>query len=103
MTTFYHHIFFRAEVPKTHLREMKTIFPDLTSIEDLFIVPTCQRAKLDLVNTGEEVEKEKDALLESFVSWAQIVCDRLSKAGYWCDFIDPCSGLPVCCFASSPT
>lgn len=30
----------------------------------LLIVPTCQHSKMDLVQTGEAVEEEKDALLE---------------------------------------
>lgn len=30
----------------------------------LLIVPTCQHSKMDLVQTGEAVEAEKDALLE---------------------------------------
>ena len=31
----------------------------------LLIVPTCQHSKMDLVQTGEVVEEEKDALLEN--------------------------------------
>jgi hypothetical protein len=62
---------------------------------DLLVVPTCQRSEVDLVTTGEKADDEKDRLLESFVEWAVAVCGRLSSAGYWCDYIDPCSGLPV--------
>lgn len=32
-----------------------------------------------------------------FMDWARGVCDRLAAAGHWCDYIDPCSGLPVRC------
>ena len=84
-----------AAVPKTHRREVQAIFPDLDGIERVTIVPTCQHAALSLLNTGERVDTEKDALLETFCAWAAAVCDRLAAAGHWCDYIDPCSGLPV--------
>jgi hypothetical protein len=70
------------------------IFPDIDQ-EGLLIVPTCQRAAVDLVNTGVDVEDEKDVCLEKFMTWANAVCDHLKAKGLWCDFIDPCSGLPV--------
>ena len=28
------------------------------------------------------------------------VCEALRTKGYWADYIDPCSGLPVCSEAS---
>lgn len=37
----------------------------------LLVIPTCQHAQLDLVQTGEKVEEEKDRLLEN-VSTARI-------------------------------
>lgn len=37
-------------------------------LADLLIVPTCQRSKMDLVQTGEAVETEKDDLLEKVES-----------------------------------
>ena len=30
------------------------------------------------------------------MSFAQLVCKTLEAQGYWADYIDPCSGLPVC-------
>jgi len=30
-----------------------------------------------------------------FMSFAKPVCERLEAAGYWADYIDPCSGLPM--------
>ena len=35
--------------------------------EGLLILPTCQHAKMDLVQTGQAVEDEKDALLEKVI------------------------------------
>lgn len=61
----------------------------------MLLVPTCQHAAMDLVNWGARVAAEKDALLERFAAWAAAVCDALAAAGWWADFIDPCSGLAV--------
>lgn len=74
---------------------------------------------MDLVQTGEAVETEKDDLLEKveavhhlfymmsfpvltvrldmqFMEFAKGVCNKATDRGHWADYIDPCSGLPVC-------
>ncbi|GAB4816225.1 hypothetical protein N2152v2_003271 [Parachlorella kessleri] len=61
----------------------------------MLVIPTCQHATLDLVQRGEKVEAEKDRLLERFMSFAKPICEKLEAAGYWADYIDPCSGLPM--------
>jgi len=58
-------------------------------------IPTNQPAREDLVSVGPKVQEEKDRLLNAFMAFAQILCDALGKRGYWCDYIDPCSGLPM--------
>ena len=50
---------------------------------------------MDLVQTGENVDIEKDFCLERFVDFAKRVTDALRAGGYWCDYIDPCSGLSM--------
>lgn len=64
-------------------------------MEEILIVPTFQRSTLDLVKMGEAIEAEKDRLLMLFMKFAQQVCDHLQEQGYWADYIDPCSGLPM--------
>lgn len=64
-------------------------------MERLLIVPTCQKASLDLVACGEHVENEKDRLLNRFLEWAAAVQQKLTSAGHWADYCDPCSGLCV--------
>jgi S-methylmethionine-dependent homocysteine/selenocysteine methylase len=61
----------------------------------LLVVPTCQRARMDLVAWGDAVAAEKDTLLERFLRWGGAVRRRLGAGGWWADFVDPCSGLPV--------
>ena len=50
---------------------------------------------MELVQRGEDVEDEKDRLLERFMDFGAEVCKRLAAAGFWADYIDPCSGLPM--------
>ena len=38
--------------------------------------------------------KERDLCTKFFTLEATEVCERLKAQGYWCDFIDPSSGLP---------
>lgn len=65
---------------------------DLTG---LLIIPTSQHSVRDLVRVGEEIETEKDELLEKFVLFANTVCRQLIRHGYWADYLDPCSGLTM--------
>lgn len=58
-------------------------------------IPTNQRAREDLVATGSHIEAEKDRLLNLFFRVASEVCEKIRNMGYWADFIDPCSGLPM--------
>ena len=46
---------------------------------------------MDLVQTGENVDVEKDFCLERFIDFAKRVTDELQAKGY----IDPCSGLSM--------
>ncbi|GJP30001.1 hypothetical protein CLOM_g22026 [Closterium sp. NIES-68] len=80
--------------PRQYKQDMDSLFPG-QDVSKFLIVPTQQKARVDLVNTGEEVEKEKDRLLETFAVFASGLVDRLSHQGHFADYIDPCSGLPM--------
>lgn len=47
----------------------------------LLVIPTCQHAELDLVQTGENVEEEKDRLLENVRTGAEhlLTCINASQ------------------------
>ncbi|GBG66435.1 hypothetical protein CBR_g61478 [Chara braunii] len=70
------------------------MFPGIQT-DDLLLIPTCQNAAVDLIRLGDDVAQEKDRLLEVFVNWAKLVCDKLMARGYWCDYLDPAAGLPM--------
>jgi hypothetical protein len=93
-------------LPKNLQREFKHVFPE-ENLEfhnnnyrnepdcEYLAIPTNQRALMDLVVVGDAVELEKDRLLNVFMTFARGLCDSIRAAGYWADFIDPCSGLPM--------
>ena len=65
----------------------------------LLAIPTNQRAREDLVNIGDHIECEKDRLLNVFMQFGASLCEKLRSYGFWADYIDPCSGLPVSFFS----
>ena len=61
----------------------------------LLALPTNQRAREDLVAVGDHIEAEKDRLLNVFMEFGADICQKIRARGYWADYIDPCSGLPM--------
>jgi hypothetical protein len=57
-----------AACPSSIRREVASVFPGV-DIDTILIVPTCQRAVMDLVQVGDVVEVEKDKLLEQASHW----------------------------------
>mmetsp|Transcript_13356 Transcript_13356/g.33617 ORF Transcript_13356/g.33617 Transcript_13356/m.33617 type:complete len:190 (+) Transcript_13356:69-638(+) len=95
-------------LPKPLMREFKHVFGEKylrgesdgdVSMNDsdieILAIPTNQHARHDLVAVGDEIEAEKDRLLNCFLEFGEEVCGKIIAAGYWADYIDPCSGLPM--------
>ncbi|CAN0407137.1 unnamed protein product, partial [Ectocarpus fasciculatus] len=74
--------------------ELNHVFPD-KGPSMLRAVATMQHANMELARWGEDVEAEKDALLEKFLAFSAAVSEYLIREGHWADYIDPCSGLPM--------
>lgn len=79
---------FRA--PKILMRELDHVFSCLSNSASgpVLAVLTCQHSDTDLVKYGDEVDVEKDRLLEDFVEFAKEYCDRLINLGHWADYIE---------------
>ncbi|KAL7443433.1 hypothetical protein ACHAXM_012094 [Skeletonema potamos] len=89
-------------LPKPLLREFSHVFNNEhvnfgsnDSNLQLLAIPTNQRAREDLVAVGDHIETEKDRLLNVFLTFGKCICEQLRSQGYWADYIDPCSGLPM--------
>lgn len=82
--------------PRLMYRELTHVFPGLKSpFESIITIPTNQHSAMDLVKIGNKVELEKDRCLEVFMEFGKQLCTALRNQGFWADYIDPCSGLPM--------
>ena len=90
----------RSELSVTLAGALAPAGPLPRDLNGLLLVPCCLRAQLDLLGLGGAVAAEKDRCLAVFVQWAAGVRARL--AGRWCDWADPCSGLPAHTPSSAP-
>lgn len=79
---------------EAYKRELAFIFPTI-DLSNLIVCPTMQKTLYDMVTTGVDVESEKDKCLETFFKISKEICEELISKGYWADYIDPCSGLPM--------
>ncbi|PRP88110.1 methylmalonic aciduria and homocystinuria type D protein, mitochondrial-like [Planoprotostelium fungivorum] len=82
-----------AKSPDHLEKTFKQIFPNV-KLDPLWIVPTWQKASVDMSGFGEEVTEERDKFTDKFCLWAEQVCRNIIQKGFWADFIDPGSGIP---------
>ena len=83
------------ETRKAFQREVEFVLPGVSLENGLLALATMQRARFDLVQVGDDIEQEKDRLLETFMDFAKGLCDKLIAKGHFADYVDPCSGLPM--------
>uniref|UniRef100_A0A2K5RCP9 Metabolism of cobalamin associated D n=1 Tax=Cebus imitator TaxID=2715852 RepID=A0A2K5RCP9_CEBIM len=82
----------RVECAIIAARDFESLFPEVPNSK-LMILTVTQKTKHDMICWNEEVEIEREVLLEKFISGAKEICYALRPEEYWADFIDPSSGL----------
>ncbi len=89
--------------PRGLVRDLPTVFPGI-DLAGLHVIPTFQKASIELLHYGEKESLEKDRLLESFLQWASAVRDalRIRDPTAWVDATDPASGLAYFGTSGSP-
>lgn len=76
--------------------DFQTLFPGSQVMTgDFTVVSLCQRSDNDMSGWSEQVEVERESLIELYSETAKELCTVLRNSGFWADFIDPCSGKPV--------
>lgn len=105
-----------CSLPRSLLTDVRAVLPALSpevAAARLLIAPVCQRARLDLLGVGADVAAEKDRCLLRFVAFAAAArgallaraasaADAEPGGPAWCDYVDPCSGLPAHGAAAAP-
>jgi hypothetical protein len=83
------------DLPTTIRKDFKELFPERDLDQDnLTVITLSQHTENDMTGWSQEVEAEREQLLENFIAGASEICEALKKAGYWADFIEPSSGRP---------
>jgi len=83
------------ECPELVKKDFLDLFPDMNlRNRDLTVVTLSQKTLNDMSGWTEDVEVEREELIEQFIMVAEEICSALKKEHYWADFIDPCSGRP---------
>lgn len=82
------------DCPPNLRKDFKDLFPEcgIQDEENVTVMTLCQRTTQDMSAWSPDVEKEREDLLEHFIGSAEDICQVLTNAGYWADFIDPSSG-----------
>lgn len=70
-------------------RDLLAVFPHLRVHSEINVLIVLQDAGFDLFNRSDNLLK--DQCLENFFKISEMLTKEL--AGFWCDYIDPCSGL----------
>ncbi|KAJ8247113.1 hypothetical protein GJAV_G00258890 [Gymnothorax javanicus] len=78
--------------PELLKKDFESMFPEAPS-NSMTVVTVTQKTQNDMTTWCEEVDKERELMLDRFVTGAKEICFALRSAGFWADFIDPSSGL----------
>ncbi|XP_054064503.1 cobalamin trafficking protein CblD [Rissa tridactyla] len=78
--------------PELLRKDFESMFPEVNA-NRLTILTVTQKTKNDMTVWSQEVEDEREMLLENFINGAKEICYAICSEGYWADFIDPSSGL----------
>lgn len=83
------------DCPDLLKRDFQDLFPARNILGDpLTVITLTQKTENDMTYWSEDVDIEREELTGQFVMKARQICRALQEAGYWADFIDPCSGRP---------
>ncbi|XP_010077131.1 PREDICTED: methylmalonic aciduria and homocystinuria type D protein, mitochondrial [Pterocles gutturalis] len=78
--------------PELLRRDFQSMFPEVNT-NNLTVLTVSQKTKNDMTVWSQEVEDEREMLLENFINGAKEICYAIISEGYWADFVDPSSGL----------
>lgn len=83
------------ECPDLMKKDFQDLFPmrDIRS-DSLTVITLTHKTENDMSYWSEDIDIEREELTGQFMIKAEKICRALQEAGYWADFIDPCSGRP---------
>ncbi|XP_030580340.1 metabolism of cobalamin associated Db isoform X2 [Archocentrus centrarchus] len=78
--------------PELLKKDFQSMFPEAPAC-GMMVVTVTQKTHHDMTSWCDEVEEEREQLLDKFVAGAKEICCALQREGFWADFIEPSSGL----------
>uniref|UniRef100_A0A3Q3QKH8 Metabolism of cobalamin associated D n=1 Tax=Monopterus albus TaxID=43700 RepID=A0A3Q3QKH8_MONAL len=78
--------------PELLKKGFHSMFPEAPS-SGMMVLTVTQKTQNDMSSWCDEVEQEREQMLDKFVDGAKEICYALQKEGFWADFIEPSSGL----------
>ncbi|KAL0963913.1 hypothetical protein UPYG_G00315280 [Umbra pygmaea] len=78
--------------PELLKKDFESMFPEAPN-NSMTVVTVTQKTQNDMTAWSEEVDKERELMLDKFISGAKEICYALRTEGFWADFVDPSSGL----------
>ncbi|XP_073490305.1 cobalamin trafficking protein CblD isoform X2 [Aquarana catesbeiana] len=78
--------------PELLRKDVVSMFPEIPD-QNVLVLTVTQKTMNDMTAWSEEVDNEREMLLEKFINGAKEICYALRSEGYWADFIEPSSGL----------
>ncbi|KAI1278036.1 Cobalamin trafficking protein CblD [Halotydeus destructor] len=86
---------FAHQCPELLTKDFQELFPARKLGKNVTVVTISQKCKSDMSVWSQEMELEREELMEHFIQMAKDIVGRFNDAGYWADFVDPFSGRPV--------
>lgn len=71
--------------------DFQSMFPEAPT-KGMMVVTVTQKTQNDMMSWSEQVDDEREQMLDKFIAGAKEICSALHSAGFWADFIDPSSG-----------
>lgn len=81
--------------PELLLSDFRELFPGKSLGNRITVLTICQKTQNDMRAWNPMMEKEREEMMEHFVSLATGIVSKLQDNGFWADFIDPFSGRPM--------
>ena len=81
--------------PELLLNDFKELFPGKSLGNRITVLTICQKTINDMKSWNPVMQKEREDMMEHFVSLATGIVTKLQDHGFWADFIDPFSGRPM--------
>lgn len=78
--------------PELLKKDFELMFPEAPT-NGMMVVTVTQKTANDMTSWCEEVDQEREQMLDNFVAGAREICMALRTEGFWADFIDPSSGM----------